>query len=292
MFGVPASLVDDYIAAVDKNHYWRNITLGPLRTAVATDTLGNIIYEIVYSEIVDNLTMKVNGDTISINKEIIWPRPINGNTDPLDPNSLPNMRLQIAEAMPPVNTDNSILPLWMTCQQKNGSSLGFTPAWVICYTLPGKSETIVKNIETVFTNVVTATQTILESVSVVCDSTANFYVNMPIIFYGTTFGGITASVVYYVQSILSPTQFTLTDQLDGEAILVTNAIGEMTIVPQCGWGSKLNMFNFILDRFEVDKSLTYNYDPTTETWTSYPSNGVTDDTEDVYIYYPRKTILS
>jgi hypothetical protein len=292
MFGVPSSTVDDYIAAVIYNHYWRNITLGPLRTAVATDQSGNIIYELVYSEIIDNLTKKVNGDTISVNKEITWPRPINGSTDPLYPNSLPNMRQQIADAMPPVNTDNSILPLWMTCQQSNGSSLGFTPAWVICYTLPGKAETILRNIETLFSTSITATQTILESVSIVCESTENFYINMPLIFSGTTFGGITASTTYYVQSVLSPTQFSITDQLDGDVLMVTNAIGTMAITPQCGWGTTLNMFNFILDRFEVDKSLTYNYNPTTEIWASYPSDGVTNDTEDVYIYYPQKTILS
>jgi hypothetical protein len=40
-----------------------------------------------------------------------------------------------------------ILPLWMTSQQLDGNTLGYTPAWVICYTKPGFSEIIKNNIE-------------------------------------------------------------------------------------------------------------------------------------------------
>jgi hypothetical protein len=32
--------------------------------------------------------------------------------------------------------DSRLLPLWMTSQQINGSTLGYTQAWVICYTKP------------------------------------------------------------------------------------------------------------------------------------------------------------
>jgi hypothetical protein len=42
--------------------------------------------------------------------------------------------------------DSRLLPLWMTSQQANGSTLGYTQAWVICYTKPGFSETIKNNI--------------------------------------------------------------------------------------------------------------------------------------------------
>jgi hypothetical protein len=43
------------ILSVTRNHYWRNITLGELKTAVARDNNNNIIYEVVYSEVIDNL---------------------------------------------------------------------------------------------------------------------------------------------------------------------------------------------------------------------------------------------
>jgi hypothetical protein len=43
--------------------------------------------------------------------------------------------------------NSKLLPLWMTSQQANGSTTGYVPAWVICYTKPGFSETIKSNIE-------------------------------------------------------------------------------------------------------------------------------------------------
>ena len=47
-------------------------------------------------------------------------------------------------------TNSALLPLWMTSQQNDGSTLGYTPAWVICYTLPGQSSLVKNNIETMW----------------------------------------------------------------------------------------------------------------------------------------------
>jgi hypothetical protein len=44
--------------------------------------------------------------------------------------------------------NSTLLPLWMTSQQANGSTLGYTQAWVICYTKPGKSELVKELINT------------------------------------------------------------------------------------------------------------------------------------------------
>ena len=175
-YGIFASAIQDYIAAIQlKNHYWRNITLGELKTAVAKNAAGNIIYEVVYSEVIDNL---VNSQGVSIEKSIFWPRPINlflgpwytsvtniftswdvvlnqeyytsltpGFARTLYPNSLYNMRTQVADVLGQ-ELDSSLLPLWMTSQQENGSTLGYTQAWVICYTKPGRANEIKNNIET------------------------------------------------------------------------------------------------------------------------------------------------
>ena len=175
-YGIFASAIQDYIAAIQiKNHYWRNITLGELKTAVAKNAAGNIIYEVVYSEVIDNL---VNSQGVSIEKSIYWPRPINlflgpwytsvtniftswdvvlnqeyytsltsGFARTLYPNSLYNMRTQVADVLGQ-ELDSSLLPLWMTSQQENGSTLGYTQAWVICYTKPGRANEIKTNIET------------------------------------------------------------------------------------------------------------------------------------------------
>lgn len=169
-FGIYASDFEEYVAAVTKNHYWRQITLGEIKTAVARNEAGEIIYEVVYSEVIDNL---VNPKGISVSKEIYWPRFIPLNQGPwytsvediftsygdpdfytsltpgfarlLYPNSLQNMREQVGDVLGQEYNSN-LLPKWMTSQQLDGSTTGFVPAWVICYTKPGFSEIVRNNI--------------------------------------------------------------------------------------------------------------------------------------------------
>jgi hypothetical protein len=176
-YGINASDINEYIAAVTTNHYWRNITLGELKTAVAKNDAGEVIYEVVYSEIIDNL---VNPAGTSVSSSIYWPRPIDLSLGPwytsvtnlytsytqildqsyftsltsglarvLYPNSLINMRNKVSSVLGQ-EYDSRLLPLWMTSQQANGSTLGYTQAWVICYTLPDKAGTIKNNIQTLW----------------------------------------------------------------------------------------------------------------------------------------------
>jgi len=238
-YGIYASDIQQYIAAIQiKNHYWRNITLGQINTAVARDENGNIIYEVVYSSVIDNL---VNPYGVSVNTPINWPRPIDlglgpwytsitdiytsydyvlgtyyytsltpGNADVLYPNSLYNMRNQVADVLGQ-DLNSKVLPAWMTSQQVNGSTLGYTPAWVICYTKPGYAETVKTNIETL-------------------------------------------------------------------------------------WPYTLNIINFEIDRFSVDKSMTYDFNNLTTPafWTGLPSATPAPDpidSKDFYVLFPRKTIL-
>jgi hypothetical protein len=269
-FGIDASNLDEYVEAVRKNHYWRNITLGEIKTAIARDENNEIVYEVVYSEIIDNL-INPRGESVSF--EVVWPRTINLNRGPwytsstdiftsyiyeydtpllsqtntltintqnnipiiieqgsatfytsldpgevrnLYPNSLPNMRNRI-ELELGYDPNFRLLPLWMTSQQLDGNTLGFTPAWVICYTKPGYANIIKNNIETKWKNVL-------------------------------------------------------------------------------GNNLYLNQINFRLDRFTVDKSLTYDFDKTIvpPAWTGLPSATPTPDpvdSENFYVLFPRKTIL-
>ena len=118
----------------------------------------------------------VNPNGISIESEIYWPYPINLGLGPwytsvtniftsyitvleqsyftsltpgfarvLYPNSLYNMRNRVGQVLGQVY-NSTLLPLWMTSQQPNGSTLGYTQAWVICYTKPGFATTIKNNI--------------------------------------------------------------------------------------------------------------------------------------------------
>jgi len=237
-YGIYASELSQYIAAVTRNHYWRNITLGEIKTAVAKNEAGEVIYEVVYSEVIDNL---VNPKGVSISSQIFWPRPIDLNLGPwytsitdiyssyedilgqeyytsltpgfariLYPNSLFNMRNRVSEVVGQ-EYNSKLLPLWMTSQQANGSTLGYTQAWVICYTKPGFAESVKININ-----------------------------NM--------------------------------------------------------WDHTLNEINFKIDRFSVNKSLTYDYDNSLNppAWIGLPSGTPVPnplDSKDFYVLFPRETIL-
>jgi hypothetical protein len=243
-YGIYASDIQEYLAAVTRNHYWRNITLGELKTAVARNDAGDIIYEVVYSEVIDNL---VNPQGVSIQSQIRWPRPIDlglgpwytsitdiytsynkdlppgfytsrspGYAQDLYPNSLYNMRNRVAQVVGQ-EYDSRLLPQWMTSQQINGTTLGYTQAWVICYTKPGFAETVKSNIQTLWK-----------------DPVGNPYT--------------------------------------------------------------LNLINFQIDRFSVDKSATYDYDNHTDpaAWTGLPSATPAPDpldSKDFYVLFPRQTIL-
>lgn len=243
-YGIYASDVQEYLTAVTKNHYWRKITLGEIKTAQARDSNGNVIYEVVYSQVIDNL---VNPQGQSIAEQIYWPRPINlflgpwytsvtniytsyeqingqqyytsltpGYARILYPNSLLNMRNRVGQVLGQ-EYDSSLLPLWMTSQQANGSTLGFTQAWVICYTKPGFAEVIKTNINNNWKR-------------------------------------------------------------------------------EDGMPYTLNEIDFSIDRFSVNKSITYNYDKNVSppAWTGLPSATPVPnplDSKNFYVLFPRKTIL-
>ena len=132
-YGLNAVSVDTYIESLQLNHYWKNLTLGEIKTARAVDPVtGKVIYEVVYSEIIDNL---VNNNGVSVGKEVVLAYPVD------------NMRNQVIDV---VGQESNLLPLWMQSVQSDGSVLGFTPAWVIAYTLPGESGQIQYNIQNQF----------------------------------------------------------------------------------------------------------------------------------------------
>ncbi len=172
-YGLAVSTINEYLNVIQENFYTRKVVLGELKTAVARDDSNNIIYEVVYSEIVDDL---VNKNGISIPMRVRYPYLINldqgpwmiNNTDiyasysdvsgndyytsltpgydrVLYPASLNNMTSKLTESIQQT-TDKVLLPKWMTSQQRDGNVLGYVRGWVICYTKPNESETIKNNI--------------------------------------------------------------------------------------------------------------------------------------------------
>ena len=144
-YGLTAATLDQYVASLDLNHYWKNLVLGEIKTAQAVDpTTGKVLYEVVYSEVVDNL---VNNSGESVGKEVNLPFTIDQDIVTVYPNALVDLRTQVIDV---VGQESKILPLWMLSKQATGNVLGFTPAWVIAYTNPGQSGQVAYNIETYF----------------------------------------------------------------------------------------------------------------------------------------------
>lgn len=139
-YGLTASTIEDYYKALEKNHYWKTLILGKIKTAQATDVDGNVIYEVIYSEIIDDL---VNQQGQSVSKSVTLPYPVNeGDSTEITtvyPNSLINMRNQVIDTVGQISRK---LPLWMTSKQRNGNQLGFVPSWVIAYVKPGQADKI------------------------------------------------------------------------------------------------------------------------------------------------------
>jgi hypothetical protein len=222
----------------------------------------------------------------------------------LYPNSLPNMRQRVGQNLGQ-EYDFRLLPKWMTSQQRNGSTLGYTPAWVIAYCIPGIDLDIIASQTSAITNEITVT------------STEGFVVGRRVTFTGASFGGINTNSIYYVREISGPTTFTIsTDQNLEQEFSLSTAVGSMNAVlpsvsyaevikdninsnwrnPITNTSYTLNTINFTIDRFTVDKSITFNYDTNVSppAWTGLPSASPTPnplDSKDFYVLYPRKTIL-
>jgi hypothetical protein len=147
-FGLSPDTQDRYVESLYLNHYWKELVLGSIETAQALDADGNVVYEVVYSRVIDDL---VNNQGTSVGKIVNLAYPI---TDPLGqqllqvyPNSLDDMRDQVIDVVGQISNK---LPLWMTSKQADGRVLGFTPAWVMCYVKPGRARQIAYYIATQF----------------------------------------------------------------------------------------------------------------------------------------------
>jgi hypothetical protein len=359
-YGIYSSDIEQYIEAVKKNHYWRNIILGELKTAQAKNDKGEVIYEVLYSTVIDNLqSYDPNYDydyrySQSVSEEIFWPRFIDLNLGPwytsstdiytsyifnqeakiitnyfeydlltqtglpilmqqgvptfytsltpgyariLYPNSLENMRKRVGQELG-VDYNFRLLPLWMTSQQQDGNTLGFTPAWVIAYT---------KIPEPVTT---TATETFNATREVQLDSVTGLIVGGKIQFIGDSIGNLDRNTTYYVSEINTLTnriKVSLTQY--GTAINLVSGTGTMTAIfdavsyaniikhnIETEWPFTLNKINFQIDRFTVGKELTYDLSTQVvpSSWTRYPSGVPTPnpiDSKDFYVLFPQKTIL-
>jgi hypothetical protein len=135
-----------------------DIEVGMVMTAPVNFTVTNDVNDApptVVSIDAETSSIVVNvAQSLTTNQQVLFNNPLvtsltPGTAQTLYPNSLSNMRQQIYDSLGQIN-DQSLLPIWMVSQQLDGSILGFTPAWVICYAKVGFGEIIKNNIETLW----------------------------------------------------------------------------------------------------------------------------------------------
>jgi len=148
-FGLTASRIEDYVSALELNHYLKQLVLGELKVAQArVNNTGDILYEVVYSEIVDN-GVNSQGESPPQSVPVAFPfadaNDLSTEISEVYPNSLIQMRDQVIDVVGQVS---DILPLWMTSKQANGRVLGFTRAAILAYCKPGKGNQLAYNIRT------------------------------------------------------------------------------------------------------------------------------------------------
>lgn len=134
-YGTKASNITQYIDSMQTNFYTKDLYFGDIKTAIAKDEDGNVIYEVVYIDIID--AVENARQTTSVNSIQVFP------------NSFDNMRNQLENTLGK-NTESSLIPRWMASQQSNGNILGNIPCWVICYCNVGYSESVAASIKSTY----------------------------------------------------------------------------------------------------------------------------------------------
>jgi hypothetical protein len=134
-FGVERLSTTSYANLMQTNFDRRKIALGGLKTAVAKNTDGTVRHEIIYVEVIDK---HVNLDRISVPKEITF------NKNTYYPSSIPNMRAKLAtEAKFTTVRNPSFTNFLQEGELVKPGYIAFVP---LCFTLPGKSATIIRKI--------------------------------------------------------------------------------------------------------------------------------------------------
>lgn len=322
MFGVPSvasqDLYSDYIAAVTQNHYWRNIVLGPVRAAQARNAANEIVYEVVYSQVVDNL---VNAQGQSISKQIYWPRTIFLNRLPYFTASTGLYdSLAYYDNNPSVKrfqtlgTSNTILALNNTLGLSVGMYMtgnnvqysGSMPPQVITV-YPGTplDPFVGVEVDVPQTMLLPGNQILFSESADTSGASGTVRTLYPNSLYNMR-QQIAASLGFLNDPSLLPLWMS-GQQANGDVLGYTQAWVLCYVKPgyaqaiadninnyMASQDRYLNQVDFEIDRFEVDRSQTYGFQGGTSTspiWSSLPSPGVTTDNQDAYIYFPHKTIL-
>jgi hypothetical protein len=161
--GIESKEAQYFVQAIAKNHYRKRLQFGNLRKVVGKNP---VTQEIEYETILVDVVDEFEKDNRSVSEEVdlgngITSRVlvstnqirISSNTylaserdnQRVFPNSFKNMRRQIKRIG---DRDRTFLPLWMrSIQEQNFVETGYVHAVVLCYTKPGKADSIIARIK-------------------------------------------------------------------------------------------------------------------------------------------------
>jgi len=146
-FGIQRLNIADYVVALRENFYRKRIYFGDLKTAVARDSVGNIIYEVVYVDAKDRLINNAGVSSelvIYINGQVYYPNSMTNMREALESITVPNGSGDYTN----IAVDSYNTPVYMETTQAGSYQLpGYMRVIPICYTLPGQSTKIVDKIQ-------------------------------------------------------------------------------------------------------------------------------------------------
>ena len=170
--GLNTKPLTDYIEATSKNFYNNTLRFNGFKTAQALDSAGNVRYEVVYIELVDNVmginpTTKLSGSPAlrqDLRSATTWQNPITtdegwpkvsaghymvsqANNYYAYPNSIVNMRSRLGTDIGHNVLERKVLPSWMVDKQSDDTSLGWVLACPVVFCNPGTSAKIKYRLE-------------------------------------------------------------------------------------------------------------------------------------------------
>jgi hypothetical protein len=146
-YGIQQIDIDAYTPALTTYFQRKRYYFGDIKSAQAIDSNGNILYDVVYVDIVDD---QMTGNKISVGTS--FTQVVNGNIVTYYPDSVINEQNALQSitlsANQKISVDDQLRPQFMqTLQSNTGTPLGFVKAFILCYTIPNRSSDIITNIK-------------------------------------------------------------------------------------------------------------------------------------------------
>ena len=145
-YGIQLVDLSYYASALDSNFYRKNLYFGDLKVAEAKNDAGEVLYEVVYLDIIDPISNATSSVTAGFFNDA------HGREH--NPASIPNMRNRLETIQLPsgdefveIKINERCLPLFMrTPQGSRYSPANYIPVSVICYAKPGQGMRIINRI--------------------------------------------------------------------------------------------------------------------------------------------------